>query len=265
LNRKLVFVLAASDHGPLIVSRLDYDAEHKHQGVGTCILENGDCEIREIESANIILQALLRTRGNGITVIDGGANIGVHTVSWSRTLNGVGNIIAVEPQERVFYALCGNIALNNCANVRAFKAVLGEKPGEMMIPEWDYQVAHNSGGCHMDSECDPGAAPGRRVPIRVMAIDALNLTRLDFLKLDIEGMEPAALRGARETIARCRPVIQAEHHVCGVSALERIIGKDYKCIISGINILAIPKNDKIHDIIIFEAKDAASGDLLPTI
>jgi FkbM family methyltransferase len=254
MNRKLVYVLAASDYGPMIVSRLDYDTNHQGLGVGACILENGDCEINEIIAGGQILQALREFRGPGVTVLDGGANVGCHTVAWSNLMRGWGNVIAVEPQERVFYALCGNIALNNCTNARAFKALLDREPGEMEIPEWDPEVAHNSGGCHMDSECDPGAPPWRWVKIRKMQIDALNLTRLDYLKLDIEGMEPKALDGARQTIWRCKPIIQAEHHLCGLDTIKLHVGDGYDYIRAGINVVCVPKGDPVWKLLEQNAK-----------
>lgn len=46
--------------------------------------------------------------------------------------------------------------------------------------------------------------------VRQMRLDELQLTRCDLLYLDIEGYELRALRGAEETIARCRPVIVVE-------------------------------------------------------
>lgn len=246
MNRKLVYVLAASDYGPMILNRLDYDVKTKGLGVGACILENGDCEIREIMQGSEILHALRETRGPGVTVIDGGANIGCHTVAWSNVIRGWGNLIAVEPQEWVYYALCGNIALNNCSNAKAFKAVLDAEPGEIEIPEWDHETAHNNGGCHMDSKCDPGAPPMRRTILRKMQIDSLGLTRLDFLKLDIEGMEPKALRGARDTVKRCKPVIQAEHHICGVDAIAAALPADYKLVPAGINVICVPRGDPVE-------------------
>jgi hypothetical protein len=53
-------------------------------------------------------------------------------------MRGWGMVLAVEAQERVFYALAGNIALQNCFNARALWAALGDAPGELSIPEPDY-------------------------------------------------------------------------------------------------------------------------------
>ncbi len=241
-------MLAAADTGTLIVNRLDYDTHHKGLSGGGSILENGDCEIREIVAGTHILHALHETRKTNLMVVDGGANIGYITVAWANAIRGWGEIIAIEPQERVYYALCGNIVLNNCINARAFRAVLDTEPGEMEIPEWDCEVPYASGGCHMDVECNPGAQPCRKATVRKMAIDALKLPRLDFLKLDIEGMEPKALDGARETILRCKPIIQAEHHICGYDTIKLHVGNDYEFIPAGINVVCVPKNDPILEI-----------------
>jgi hypothetical protein len=43
-----------------------------------------------------------------------------------------------------------------------------------------------------------------------ITIDSLGLPSLGFLKLDVEGSEPFALMGARETLKRCRPIVLFE-------------------------------------------------------
>ncbi len=47
------------------------------------------------------------------------------------------------------------------------------------------------------------------LPISVKTLDGLNLN-VNFLKIDVEGYEPNVLRGARETIKRCKPIIVME-------------------------------------------------------
>src|SRR5687767_11609897 len=48
----------------------------------------------------------------GMTVIDAGANIGIHTVYFATAAGPTGRVFAIEPQRVIFHALCGNIALN---------------------------------------------------------------------------------------------------------------------------------------------------------
>ena len=43
-----------------------------------------------------------------------------------------------------------------------------------------------------------------------MPLDHLALVDVDFIKIDVEGYEPFALRGAKNTLVRCRPVVLFE-------------------------------------------------------
>ena len=72
--------------------------------------------------------------GDGVVAIDRAANIGVHTVGWAKRMTGWGSLIAFEAQERVFCALAGNIALNNCFNARAVLSAVAASDGTMKIP-----------------------------------------------------------------------------------------------------------------------------------
>ena len=47
--------------------------------------------------------------GDGVVAVDGGANIGVHTIEWATAMTGWGSVIAIEPQERIYYALAGTL------------------------------------------------------------------------------------------------------------------------------------------------------------
>src|SRR5262249_33086719 len=111
-KRKIAFVLASSDHGTMIVNRLDYRMLDQRSGIGVGfqILETSSFDASEIDTA-LSLLGLRRTYfGDGVVALDCGANIGVHTIEWARRMSGWGQVIAIEAQERVFYALAGNIA-----------------------------------------------------------------------------------------------------------------------------------------------------------
>jgi FkbM family methyltransferase len=73
---------------------------------------------------------------DGVFAIDCGANIGIHTVEWAKCMTGWGSVLAIEAQERIYYALAGNIAINNCFNAVAFHAAITDKPGVIMMPSW---------------------------------------------------------------------------------------------------------------------------------
>jgi hypothetical protein len=117
-SRKIAFVLASSDHGTMIVNRFDY---HMVDADNTSAFDPVSVEL-----TTSLLKLRRQHFGDGITAIDCGANIGVFTVEWARAMTGWGNVIAIEAQERVFYALAGNIAINNCFNARAIFAAASD-------------------------------------------------------------------------------------------------------------------------------------------
>lgn len=132
-------------------------------------------------------------------VVEAGAHIGTMTVPMARKC---AVLLAFEPQRLVFQMLCANLALNGILNVRAFEQALGETDGECLVPA-PTEGARNTGGVTLK-----GVAEGD--PVVRRAIDSLCLPRLDLLKADVEGMELEVLRGARKTIAACRPVLYLE-------------------------------------------------------
>jgi FkbM family methyltransferase len=252
-NRKLAFVLAASAHGPLIVSRLDHfpAGDNPAHGLGLRILETSSYEPAEIEVALQLLQLRRQYFGDGVCALDCGANIGVHTVEWARLMTGWGSVIAIEAQERLFYALAGNIALNNCFNARALHAAVAAQDGVMRAPVPDYQRPslfvslelrrrpdHQFIGQEIDYD-------GNTTELRTVALDGLGLRRVDLIKLDIEGMEEEALAGAAGLIAAHHPVLIVEWLKTAKAELRRLLESwGYRLFELGINFLAIHESDR---------------------
>lgn len=248
----IAFVLASSDHGPMLVNRMDYNHSHTGDfyGVGAQIMENGCYDPRDVESLKSLLLCRRDHFGLGVVALDGGANIGVHTCEWSRLMRGWGSVLAVEAQERVFYALAGNITLQNCFNARAIWAALADVPGELSIPEPDYTKQASFGSFELKPRVGTefiGQAIDYGKPtskVKQIMIDGLGLERLDLMKLDLEGMEAEALDGARETIERCKPILFVEIIKSDRNAIRAALqGAGYYVMHGGMNFLAIHKDD----------------------
>ena len=209
--RPLPFVLVSSGHGTLIVNRCnDHHMidEQRGYGVGHQIFQTSYFDPPEVQLATQLLSLRREFFGPGVVAIDGGANIGVHTIEWAKFMHGWGTVIAVEAQERIFYALAGNVAINNCFNARVLHAALGAEEGSLSIPRPDYlkpasfgslELRQSSKNENIGQVIDYSAAGGQAV--RLMTVDSLELPRLDFIKLDIEGMELEGLAGAARSIA----------------------------------------------------------------
>jgi len=72
------------------------------------------------------------------------------------------------------------------------------------VPPIDYSSVANFGGLELG-----GFSQGEPVPL--MTVDSLALNACHFIKLDVEGMEIAALEGARATISRHAPLLYVEN------------------------------------------------------
>jgi FkbM family methyltransferase len=247
------FVLAHTEHGPLLINRHDYHRsfDGRYYGVGAQLMENGCYDRRDVELTSALLELRHEHHGSGVFAIDGGANIGVFSVEWARRMRGWGEVLAVEAQERVFYALAGNLILHNADNARARWAALGKTDGEeIRIPEPDYSQPSSFGSFelfdHVGREYIGQALDYRnpRLRVRQISVDALELPRLDLLKLDLEGMEMEAIAGARQTIATLRPMLFVETMKGGADVIrEALTPHGYRLFPHGINLLAVHESD----------------------
>lgn len=129
VNRPLPFVLASTNTGAMILNHLDrHDTVHGSYGVGFTFLNQASFDPQELNNALILLHLRRQYFGDGVFVLDCGANIGAATVEWAIEMSQWGFVYAFEPQERIYYALAGNLAINNCFNARAINAALGNPP-----------------------------------------------------------------------------------------------------------------------------------------
>ena len=113
----------------MIFNRFDYRMtdEKKGVGVGWQLMKLGQYDMEQAGFLKFLLESRLKNHGAGVVAIDCGTNIGVHTIEWTKLLHNLGKLIALEAQEQVYYAICGNIALNKCFNVRAVNCASGDQ------------------------------------------------------------------------------------------------------------------------------------------
>lgn len=253
--RPLAFILAPTDQGALIVNRFDF---HVHAsgnvfGVGGTLLGTGSYDAAEAAQGCQLLRLRRKYHGDGVIALDCGANIGVFTVEWAKTMTGWGQVVAIEAQERVFYALAGNIALSNCFNARAVHAAVTSEVGMMRIPVLNHAAPASFGSL----ELRPGPnveAIGQAIdhsdaattPVRAITIDSLDLPRLDLLKIDVERMELEVLAGAARTIGRCLPVIVVEQLKAPAADLDAVLASHgYRRYAVGMNLIAVHPSDGV--------------------
>src|SRR5262245_47380652 len=228
-RRKLAFVLASSNHGTMIVNRLDRHMVNAENGYGSGfqILETAAFDPEEVKIAIEVLTLRRRHHGDGVVAIDCGANIGVHTIEWAKAMTGWGSVLSIEAQERIYYALAGNIAINNCFNAIALHAAVSSEAGTMKIPNPNHMIPASFGSLELRQRPNtefigqPISYSENTVDIRTMALDECDLPRVDFIKLDVEGMELEALEGAKKTIEGSHPVLLIEKIKTDTDQLRR--------------------------------------------
>lgn len=177
-----------SQWGPMVVNRFD-------AYLGWSFIAYGSYGLDEVR----FLQSLLCP---GDVVLDIGANLGALTVPLAQ-VPGIATVHAWEPQPRVRELLEENVHLATAPGVVVVHpCALGSKPGELHVPDIDYTTMGNFGGVALG---DSGATV-----VEVRTVDSYQFQRVNLLKADVEGAEAEVLRGARETIARCRPLLYVE-------------------------------------------------------
>jgi FkbM family methyltransferase len=166
---------------------------------------------------------------SGDVVLDCGANIGVYTrVALDQ---GAGKVVAIEPAPENIDCLRRNFAAEIAAGrVIVYPKGVWDKDDFLTL----HVDPHNSAADSFLIERE-GSHAEEKMPVTTIDKIAaeLNLERVDFIKMDIEGAEVRALEGARTVIARFRPrmalsAYHAEGHPVEVPKAVRAARADYR-------------------------------------
>jgi FkbM family methyltransferase len=139
----------------------------------------------------------------GDVVVDGGTNVGVFALLAATVLKGNGRVFAFEPEPNTCSLLRRNIRWNGFDDViQAEQQALADNDGICDFGvDWEEPMLSSLVSSRPNSS--------RTIQVRSVRLDnflaASGLTRVDVVKLDLEGGEPACIRGMQESIryARC--------------------------------------------------------------
>lgn len=139
----------------------------------------------------------------GSIFYDVGANVGFYTLL-AATLVGSGKVFAFEPSPRNLTYLRRHIALNNLANVSVFESAISDRDQVL-----HFHIERTGFGGSLSDE-------GEGIDVESVTLDGLlsggKIPPPDYIKMDIEGAELMALRGAEQLLRTHHPEIFLATH-----------------------------------------------------
>jgi FkbM family methyltransferase len=163
--------------------------------------------IASVGGANRFLMRCIGRLRQKASVFDVGANIGFTSALFAKNLKSA-SIYSFEPSRDAYPYLIETLRINDITNCRPINLALGRQAGEVLFSE-----DHNSASAsHL--AIDSGALGERSYSVEITTIDDFvrrnNIEELDFIKIDVEGLELDVLKGAEDTISRLRPTVFVE-------------------------------------------------------
>lgn len=140
----------------------------------------------------------------GAICLDVGANIGASVLALAKAVGDTGRVHAFEPAPPNLKRLRLNLSLNPILErrVTVHPVGLSDEPGRLF---WRNEPGNPGNGFL-------GATGEIEVTVATLdqQLDAAGVTRADFMKVDVEGMELKVFRGARRTLETLRPNLYFE-------------------------------------------------------
>ncbi len=186
--------------GRRIEFSLDLDPEHAcDRGIIDSINHSKPCEPE-------VCNVLARILQPGDCAVDGGANVGFFSVLMSRLVGETGHVYAFEPGGNNLPKLAANLKLNGCENVEVIDKPLAVK-SDVVVTLYEHDhPGYNSLWPDLSKE----TTAKRSVTTTTLELTLLGRVAPVLIKLDIEGAELSALKGAGTLLTWQKPAIIVE-------------------------------------------------------
>lgn len=194
-----------SAYGSMIINAND-------RYIGRSIETYGSWAADDIELIKSILEIQLENQEQ-VSFYDVGANIGTHTVAMARHFGNRIRVRSFEAQRQIYYMLCGNVAINGLDNVVCeYRAVSDVNNSTIPVMLPNYTQENNFGGLELIEPVYSDNHDMTKTNFEYVTTTTLDhyCESVDFIKMDIEGMEHMALAGAQELISQHTPICFVE-------------------------------------------------------
>jgi FkbM family methyltransferase len=169
----------------------------------------------------------------GQVFVDVGANVGYYSLkSYPGVNHNDVKIIAIEAHPETFKVLMKNIQINGRTNITAIHKAISDHAGKVVIYD-DYDIdtgSFNTGASSILGHAVDESRQKRSLEVEADTLDSILLDKcrvanIDLMKIDIEGAEILALRGASRTLKIVRKII-VEIHQDNLEPVKEILSEN---------------------------------------
>ena len=160
------------------------------KGLALAISHYGTYE--EVEAK--IMEEKIKT---GNIVVDIGANIGLHTLNMARIVGNTGQVFAFEPDPSNFKILEKNVKINNYQNIILEQRAVGDKHERTTLYQSDHPGMHR---IFPQTKQAKGQVKVELISLDKYFIDSNLADRINFIKIDVEGLEFSVLQGMKNIL-----------------------------------------------------------------
>lgn len=168
----------------------------------------------------LLLEFGYKLLDRGDRTIDGGANQGIFSCAFAVAVGSAGHVYAFEPQAYAVSCIRKNASLNSITNLTVFEGALSDAMGDIFL------VMERGPVSAFTTSKSEGTISTK---VKAFSIDGLvssdELSDVQFIKLDVEGAELRALRGAQSLLERAKP------RIC-IEALDAKLYEEIKAFLS---------------------------------
>ncbi|MEM3622763.1 MAG: FkbM family methyltransferase [Candidatus Bathyarchaeia archaeon] len=157
--------------------------------------------------------------GGGNVFLDVGAHIGKYTIPAAKIVGVNGFVVAVEPNPENCKILLKNVQLNKLRNVEVVNIAAWNRKEILKL-----FIAEDSGQHSIKRNFGFGFVTVPALPLDHL-LNELDLDRIDYIKIDVEGAEFEVLEGLKETLRTKRPIIIVEVKKC-IDKLKEMFKKE---------------------------------------
>ena len=221
------------------------------QFIGKSFLNKKYWGLQDIEVISKMIEFKCKKK-NRIVFYDVGANIGTHSIALSNIFKNKIVIKAFEAQSNIYEMFNQTIKINNLDNIKLYHNAVSDKNDEIIrIDLPDYSKHNNFGGLELlkpfqNSDNTQMQKSGIFEDVKSIKLDIFN-EEVDFIKIDVEGMENLVLKGSKNLIVNHRPFLFMELLKSKLEDITEFFkDKEYNIYSKGMDVFIIPVESKMN-------------------